>query len=71
MARQINNGPFISDDDGLKFIGWVNPDDSETFVATENYRYAYPFTSAVSATIELRNQPNTANIYYVNGMTGP
>lgn len=45
MARQINNGPFLANDDGKKFIGWTNPDDTETFIQTGNYRHAFPFTS--------------------------
>lgn len=27
--RQINNGPFLTDDEGRKIVGWKNPDGSD------------------------------------------
>lgn len=46
MSLMIQNGPFLASDDGTKCIGWVNPDDTETYVQTGNFRHAFPFTSA-------------------------
>ena len=63
MPRQINNSPFLADDDGRKIIGWINPDDTETFVPLANFRHAFPFTSAgIQAAIDsvwASGQPGT------------
>lgn len=38
--KQINNGPFLSDDEGRKLVGWKNPDGTDTLVPVTNFGFA-------------------------------
>lgn len=42
--RQVQNSPFLVDDDGAKIIGFKNPDGTDGFFNPGYIEYAFPFT---------------------------